>query len=133
MNPTRLLGCLPGFALAVVPGWLAGMALAADDRQAQPVSRYELTTPGDLLMARLVSPSMKGDVADWSRSLLGTLPGQVGDWVSRFLDAHALAGIISEAFAIEGQPAAGPLQEVVADCARVLGVERPSLHLRHLP
>ena len=66
---------------------LASLAPAAPLRAAEAphpggfVTPYELATPGDLLLAHLVAPAAAGDVPDWSRALLGGLPGQVGAWV----------------------------------------------------
>ena len=97
------------------------------------VTPYDLATPGDCLLAHLVAPAASGDVPDWAKTLLGGLPGQVGDWVGQYLDAKAMAGVITEAFPVEGQPPLRPVEDLVADCARALGVERPAVYVRNHP
>ncbi len=119
-------------ALAATAVMLAAAisSVAAEEPPEPRVSRYDIATRGDLLLSQLLSPSMLGDVAEWSKAALGGLPGQVGDWVSKFLDANAMAGVITEAFPIEGQPALKSLDGLVANCARVLGVDKPAVHVR---
>lgn len=117
-------------ALSVPP---AALRAADPPRVGGHVTPYDLATPGDLLLAHLVAPAAAGDVPDWSKTLLGGHPGQVGAWVEQYLDATALAGVITEAFPVEGQPALRPLAALVADCARTLGVEGPAVHVRNHP
>ena len=97
------------------------------------ITRYDITTRNDLLLSHLVAPAMVGDIEQWSKQLLGGMPGQVGDWVNQFIDATRMANIITEAFPIEGQPGFRPVDEVVADCARTLGVDKPAVYLRNSP
>jgi hypothetical protein len=47
---------------------------------------------------------MNGEVSEWP--VLGGLGKQLGDWVDQFVGAQQIANIITEAFPIEGQPAA---------------------------
>ena len=89
--------------------------------------------PGDCLLAHLVAPAASGDVPDWAKTLLGDLPGQVGAWVEQYLDAKALAGVITEASPVEGQPPLKPVESLVAECARTLGVEQPAVYVRNNP
>ena len=69
------------------------------------ITRFDIATRDDLLFARLIGPVMAGDTNEWSKRLLGGMPGQVGDWVSQFTDARTLASIVTEAFPVEGQDA----------------------------
>jgi Zn-dependent protease with chaperone function len=97
------------------------------------ITRYDIATRDDLLLSHLVAPAMVGDIEQWSRQLLGGLPGQVGDWVSQFLDATAMANLITQAFPVEGQPALRPVDDLVADCAAILGVAKPDVYVRNSP
>ena len=117
--------------LASFLAWATGPALA-DGPPAARVTRYDIATRGDLVLQRLVAPALDGDVADWSKSLLGGLAAQVGDWVTRHLDARALAGVITEAFPVDGQPALAAVDRLVAECARALDVAKPLVHVRGL-
>lgn len=97
-------------------GWIVaiGMAIFAPapglqagdpDRPAGRVTRYDIATQKDLLLSHQVAPEMVGDVEQWSKRLLDALPGQIGDWVTQFIDATKIATVITEAFPVEGQPA----------------------------
>ena len=76
---------------------------------------------------------MVGDIEQWSKQLLSGLPGQVGDWVTQFIDATKMANIITQAFPVEGQPALKPVDDLVAECARTLGVDKPAVYVRNSP
>jgi Zn-dependent protease with chaperone function len=102
-------------------------------RAGRRMTRYDVATPGDLLLHRLVAPATKGDVEEWSKLLLGGMPGQVGEWAAQYFDARALASVITEAFPIEGQAAAGPVDRLVSDCATTMGVDKPAVYLRNSP
>ncbi len=96
-------------------------------------TRYDIATHGDMLLTQLVGPSTRGDVDEWVKTLLGTLPGQVGDWVNPYFDARTMANVITEAFPVEGQPALAPVDRIVADCARTLGIDKPKVYVRNNP
>ncbi len=122
------------FALATSLFALAALLHAGEpDGLPGRITSYDITTRNDLLLSHLVAPAMIGDIEKWSRQLLGGMPGQVGDWVSQFIDATQMATIITEAFPIEGQPGFRPVDEVVAGCVRTLGVEKPAFYLRNSP
>jgi Zn-dependent protease with chaperone function len=113
---------------------LAGTLLGGDpDRRDGRITRLDIATRDDLLLAHLVAPSMVGEIQQWSKQLLGGLPGQVGDWVTQFIDATAMTNIITEAFPVEGQPGFRPVDEVAAECARILGGDKPEVYLRNSP
>ena len=95
------------------------------------VSRFDVATRGDLLLGHLVGPSLRGEVAEWT--ILGGLAGRLGDWAARFFDAQALSNLINEAFPVEGQPALGPVDGLVAECAGTLGLEKPAVWVRNSP
>jgi Zn-dependent protease with chaperone function len=111
-----------------------GALLAADGgRRDLGISPYDFATRNDLLLSHLVAPSLAGEVDEWAEPLLGGLPGQVGDWAKSYFDAKRLASVMIEAFPIEGQPAVRAVDELVADCARTLGVDEPAIHIRNSP
>ena len=125
-------------------GWIVALGIAIvapaltlragdSDQPAGCVTRYDIATQKDLLLSHLVAPSMVGDVEQWSKQLLNGLPGQVGDWVTQFIDATKMANIITQAFPVEGQPALKPVDDLVAECARTLGVNRPAVYVRNSP
>lgn len=110
-------------------------AAQGDEKNPRPVSAsaYEIATRNDLLLSHLVAPAMTGDVEEWTKALLGGMPGQVGDWVTRYLDARAMANVIAETFPVEGQPALARVDQLVADCATTLGIEKPAVYVRNSP
>lgn len=116
----------PGQTLAEEGGPPGGGATRPQGR----VTRYDIATPGDLQFAYMVSPLIRGDVTDWT--ILGGLPGKVGDWVTRYADAQNIANIITSAFSIEGQPLSR-LDRLVAECAGTLGVDRPAIYVHNDP
>jgi hypothetical protein len=94
----RTGGVLALAAAIIAP---AATLLAGDpERPAGRVTRYDIATQNDLLLSHLVAPAMMGDVEQWSKQLLNGLPGQVGDWVTQFIDATKMASVITEAFPI---------------------------------
>jgi hypothetical protein len=95
------------------------------------VTVYDISTREDLLFAHLLSPLMKGDVAEWP--ILGNLGKQVGVWVDQFVSAQRVANIITEAFPLEGQPALRSIDQAVEQCAKTLGVSKPGIHIRNAP
>ena len=116
---------------------LAGYGWQADagqpPRTPGRASRFELATRGDLLLSHLVDAATAGDVEVWSKTLLGGLPGQVGDWVSPYFDARTMASIIAETFPVEGQPALAPVDRLVESCSATLGITKPAVHVRNNP
>jgi Zn-dependent protease with chaperone function len=116
--------------LAVVMLTSSTTLQAGDDaRPARRVTRYDLATRSDLLLSHLVAPAMRGEVSEWT--VLSGLTKQLGDWVGRFFEAQDLANIITQAFPVEGQPALKPVETLVGDCARTLGVEMPLVYVRN--
>ena len=79
------------------------------------ITKYDITTPDDLLFSRLVGPVMSGEISDWSKRLLGGMPAQFGDWVNQFIDATHLANIVTETFPVDGQPALKPVENLVLE------------------
>ncbi len=130
--------------ISIRAGWILALgtaiiaatpALHAGDpeRPAGRVTKYDIATRDDQLLSHLVAPSMIGDIDQWSKLLLSGLPGQVGDWVTQFMDATKMANIITQAFPVEGQPALKPVDDLVAECARTLGVDKPAVYVRNSP
>ncbi len=97
------------------------------------ITKYDIATRDDLLFSRLVAPVMSGEISDWSKQLLGGMPAQFGDWISQFIDATALANIVTETFPVEGQPALKPVDKLVDECARTLEVDKPEVYVRNSP
>lgn len=132
MRQTLIRAC--GILAAGMTIFAPAMLDAGDpERPAGRVTRYDIATRDDLLLSHLIAPTMVGDIEQWSKRLLDGLPGQVGDWVSQFIDAAKMASVITEAFPVEGQPALEPVDDLVADCARTLGVDKPTVYLRNSP
>jgi hypothetical protein len=122
----------PALALAALAALLAdATAGPSPDFSGAKVTRYEIATRDDLLFAHLLAPLMKGEVPDWI--LLGDLSKQLGGWVDQYVSARQVAGLIAEAFPVEGQAALGPLERVVGECADTLGVPKPTVHVRNSP
>lgn len=101
--------------------------LAASPSQ---VSRYDLATREDLLFAHQVGPFLVGDVGEWP--ILAGLRAQLGVWADPYLDARRIAELITASMPLEGQPLTR-LEDLVGDCARTLGVERPVVYCRNSP
>jgi Zn-dependent protease with chaperone function len=93
------------------------------------VSRFDIATEDDLLMAMMLRHAFVGDnVRDWP--ILGDLAAQVGDWINDFLDAQKIAEFITDGFPASGQLALEPLHELVADCAETMGMACPEVFVR---
>lgn len=95
------------------------------------VSRYELATPQDQLFAHLLGPLIDGEPDGWE--ILQGVPEQVGSWIGAYLDARRVGDLITTAFPIEGQTAAGPIDRLVAECAATLDMPKPLVYLRNSP
>ncbi len=131
MVRTQSVRVRSAFVLMIALCYQAGdLPAAGPDLPQGRVTRFDIATRGDLLFAYMVSPLIRGDVTDWT--ILGGLPGKVGDWVTRYADAQNIANIITSAFSIEGQPLAR-LDRLVAECAGTLGVDRPAIYVRNDP
>jgi Zn-dependent protease with chaperone function len=132
MIATRRIPSQLAIILAIISLGRPGPLDAAEStRRTAPITRYDLSTQAELLLGHLVTPTLKGDVKDWSKSLLPGLAGQVGDWINQYFNVNALAAVITEAFPVEGQSALKPVDQLVADCARTLGVEKPAIYVRN--
>ena len=104
---------------------------AADDDVPERIIRCDIATREDLLFGHMLAPLLGGEVGDWP--IMAGLGKQLGTRVEQFVDARQVAGLMAEAFPVEGQPALGPLERVVADCAARLGVPAPAVHVRNSP
>ena len=127
-SPVRIV--LLGLMILAVSA-TPGAAQAQTDPPPIPISAYDIATRDDLLFGYLLKPLMKGEVSDWP--ILGGLAKQVGDWVDQFVGARQIAGLITEAFPMEGQPAIRPLEIEVEQCAKILGLPRPAIYVRNSP
>jgi hypothetical protein len=73
MNPIRSARFGRILALAFVLVVFSAPGRADEPRPGTRVSRYDVATRDDLLFSQLVAPTLVGDVAEWSNSLLGGL------------------------------------------------------------
>jgi len=71
------------------------------------------------------------DVADWH--WLPEFVNQTGKWVGAYVDSGKLANAIQHGLATEGQPPLKKLDDLVAECAQVLGVKKPTVIIRNDP
>ena len=86
----------------------------------------------ELLYAYWVSPFVEdNDVSKWS--WIGDLVNQVGTWAGGYIDANRIADAIHNGLPIEGQKPLAKLENLVGDCAKVLGVTRPTVVVRNAP
>ena len=129
---------VPGIYGAILIGLglfrLAAPLVASQPSQATGrITKFDITTPDDLLFSRLVAPVMSGEISEWSTQLLGGMPAQFGGWVNQFIDATHLANIVTETFPVEGQPALKLVDKLVDECARTLEVDKPEVYVRNSP
>jgi Zn-dependent protease with chaperone function len=116
----------------VLASLASASCIRAGDAPSERVTRFDLATREDLLFARLLEPLLRGsNPTQWS--LVNDLSPQVGEWAQQFVDARQIAGVITEAFPIEGQPPFRPLDELVSECARILCMTKPIVHVRNHP
>ena len=96
------------------------------------VTPFDLATRDDLLFGRLVEKLVVGDdPAEWG--ILSGVAERLGTWLSDYISAQRIADVITSGMPIEGQPPIRPLDDMVADCARVLHVEKPLVYVRNSP
>lgn len=96
------------------------------------VSRYDLATQDDLRFAYFLEELLDGDQPERS-GILTDLAAQVGPWITNFIDAPRIASVVNTGLQVSGQP---PLQSVdllVEDCAKILGVPKPTIYIRNSP
>jgi Zn-dependent protease with chaperone function len=109
-------------------------ALAAEPARKYPahVSGYELATHDDLLYRHLLDRLIVGeDPKEWP--VLRGLGAQVGEWINPYIQAERIATVITEGMPIEDQRALKHEDELVADCAKVLGLPKPLCFVRNHP
>jgi hypothetical protein len=98
----------------------------------QQVSRFDLATRDELLYTHWVSPFVQSDdVTQWS--WVTDLINSTGKWVGAFIDANKISDAIHRGLAIDGQPPLAKLDELVADCAQILDVPKPTVIVRNDP
>jgi Zn-dependent protease with chaperone function len=95
------------------------------------LSKYDLATPDDLVFSYMLAPLFESsDASQWS--ILRDLRSQVGGWVDDVLASNKIAGTISSAMPIEGQPPLQQLDHIVADCAKILHLDgKPTVYVRN--
>lgn len=98
------------------------------------VNLYELAQPGGryFYYQRQVTPLVEGDdAAKWT--VFHGVKEQIGEWVVPYLNAQKIAAAISTAFPLEGQAALKSVDDLVADCAKILHVPKPDVWIRRAP
>ena len=88
------------------------------------VSAYDIRTPEDQFYYHFLGPMCQGpNLAQWP--LVEYLVDLGGDLV----DAPTWASIATETIYISDQPRARPIMKMVEDCAKILGVKAPPVHI----
>ncbi len=97
------------------------------------VEKYDLCTRADLRYSRLLDRFL-GDPATPEKWLLfRQIKKEMSSAVATALDAQTIADTVTTALQIEGQEAAKPIQDLVADCARVLHMDPPRVWIKQSP
>jgi Zn-dependent protease with chaperone function len=97
------------------------------------VEKHDLCTRADLRYSRLLDRSL-GDPATPEKWLLfRQIKKEMCSVVAAALDAPTIAETVTTALSIEGQEAAKPIQDLVADCARILHVDPPRVWIKQSP
>ena len=90
---------------------------------------YDLCTPEDLFVARMLSPLVQGDdPSDWE--VLDGIDDQLGDWVTQYIAANRIADTINSALPVKGQRAVDRVDRVVTEVREILHVEKPTVFIR---
>lgn len=96
------------------------------------ITAYDVATRRELFYRRHIAPTIAGNsVGDWT--VLQGVQEQLGTWIGPYVDAVKISTTISEAFPIGNQAATRRLDELVQDCARVLGLRKPDIFIRNSP
>jgi Zn-dependent protease with chaperone function len=96
------------------------------------VTPFDLATPEDTLLGHQLDSYVQGSSPkNWL--LLKDLAPQLGDWVTKYLDAQRIAAEITDSLQIGGQPVLKDVDELVTDCAAILHVNPPVVLVRNSP
>lgn len=96
------------------------------------VTRYDLATRDELRYSRWLRPL----IAD-SESSKWTWPQEfvvaAGTWATSVVDSRRILEATLDGCPIDGQPALASVDEVVVECAQILGVPKPTIIVRNDP
>lgn len=93
---------------------------------------YDIATRRELLYRRQIASAITGNsVSEWL--VLDGLEAQLGAWIAPFVEASRISTAISNSFPIGTQEPTRKLDELVHDCARVLGLKKPEVFVRNSP
>lgn len=97
------------------------------------VSRFDIATHRDLQYAHLLRPLIgsSDDLASWK--VLSNARKHLGKAVGDLLDAETIASTISTSLPVEGHKPLKPIDDLVSDCADVLGIAKPQVFIRRSP
>lgn len=99
-------------------------------RQPSYVNRYEITTRDDLRYAFLLRPLIAGDnPSEWR--LIKIVRASMGQLVADAIDAPAITDAITGSMPAEGQKPLARIDQIVAECARTLAVEKPKVFVQN--
>lgn len=127
--PTPLGIVLPLMGILLV---LGPVVLGQEDGTMVPsyVDKYDLCTHADLRYLRLLDRFL-GDAATPEKWLLfRQIKKKMCSAVATALDAKSIANTVTTALSIDGQEAAKPIRDLVADCARVLQMDPPRVWIK---
>ncbi len=96
------------------------------------VTVYDVATARELFYYRHTAPFIVGaSVGEWP--LWDGLKDAVGPWVTTVVEANRIASTIADSFPVGEQEAARKVNDVVDDCAQVLGLKKPHVFIRRSP
>jgi len=101
---------------------------ASEEKYPSFVTTHDIRTPEDEFFYHYLEPLCAGkDLADWPiiDSLL--------DLGQDLVDARLWASIATETIYVSDQPRAKPLNETVAECSEILGIEPPKVYIKGDP
>jgi len=97
------------------------------------VEKYDLCTRADLKYLKILDRFFGETAAPEKWLLFRQVKRDMSSVVAAALDASVVANTMTTALSIDGQEAARPIQEMVADCARILHVRAPRVWVKQSP
>lgn len=107
-------------------------AVGAEPRYPVQVNRYDLSTRQELLYSHWLRPLIPNNDSakwDWPGEFVATL----GTWAEGLLDGQKILEATHLGCPVDGQPALTPVDRLVADCAKILGIPKPQVIVRSDP
>lgn len=97
------------------------------------VEKYDLCTRLDLKYSSLLDRFWGEQATPENWFLFRQIKEKMCSAVATALDAKSIANTVTTALSVDGQEAAKPIQDLVADCARVLHMEPPRVWIKESP